>query len=106
MVPTNYIIMFAFTICDAYTVAFICAVVNDSLLVVQAAFMTAALVVGLTIYAVTTKTDFTICGGFLFAVGSIFLVFSLFSLFFGSTMRLIYCTLGVILFSIYLIFDT
>ena len=33
-VPMNYVLMFAFTACEAYTVAYICAVVNDSFLVV------------------------------------------------------------------------
>jgi len=68
--------------------------------------MTLGLVVGLTFYAMTTKTDFTVFGSLLWSLGALFLVFSLFSVFFGSTMRLIYCTLGVLLFSFYLIFDT
>ena len=54
----------------------------------------------------TTKTDFTMMGSMLFSLGALFLVFSLFSVFFGPTMRLIYCVLGVVLFSFYLIFDT
>jgi FtsH-binding integral membrane protein len=98
--------MFAFTACEGYTISYICAAVNDPVIVVQAAFMTAGLVCGLTLYAVTTKHDFTVFGGLLWAIGSIFLIFSLFSVFFGTTMRLIYCGLGVFLFSIYLIFDT
>ena len=68
--------------------------------------MTAGLTVGLTFYALTTKTDFTAWGGMLWAIGSIMLIFGLFSFMFGTTMRLIYCTLGVALFSVYLIFDT
>ena len=68
--------------------------------------MTAGLVAGLTVYAYTTKTDFTAWGGLLWAVGSIFLLFSLISIFFGPTLRLVYCALGVLLFSVYLVFDT
>ncbi len=68
--------------------------------------MTAGLVVGLTFYAMTTKTDFTVFGSLLWSIGALFLLFSLFSVFFGPTLRLIYCTLGVLLFSFYLIFDT
>ena len=33
-VPTNYILMFAFTICEAYTVSFIAANVGDGLIVI------------------------------------------------------------------------
>ncbi len=104
--PTNYILMFAFTFCEAYTVAFICASVNNSLMVVQAMAMTAAVVLGLTIYAMVAKHDFTVYGGILFIAMAIFFVFSLFSYFFGPTMRLIYCSIGVFIFGFYLIIDT
>ena len=105
-VPTNYILLLLFTVCEAYTVAFVCAAVNDASLVLQATFMTAGLTLGLSLYAHTTKTDFTAYGGLLWAAGSLLLIFSLFSVFFGPTMRLIYCTIGVALFSVYVIFDT
>lgn len=105
-VPTNYILLLFFTLCEAYIVAYCCAVVGDAKLVLSAAFMTAGIVVGLTIYSMTTKTDFTFFGGMLYVVGSAFILFSLFSFFFGPTARLIYCTLGVILFGVYLVFDT
>ncbi|TNV76449.1 hypothetical protein FGO68_gene12603 [Halteria grandinella] len=105
-VPANYILMLFFTLCEAYTVTFVCAMVNDGLIVLQAAFMTAALSGGLTVYAVTTKRDFTMCGGLIWGIATVMIVFSLFSIFFGRTMSLIYCTLGVIVFAIYLVFDT
>jgi FtsH-binding integral membrane protein len=68
--------------------------------------MTTCLVVGLTCYAWTTKTDFTVFGAVIWSLGAIFLIFSLISFLFGPTMRLIYCVIGLILFSFYLIFDT
>lgn len=105
-VPTNYYLMAAFTFCEAYVVAFVCAVVNDGQTVLAAAFFTAAMVIGLTIYALTTKHDFTLCGGFMFLVGAVFVMFGIFSVFFGPTARMIYCVLGVIIFGIYLIVDT
>lgn len=105
-VPTNYILLFAFTAFEAYSVAFSCAYVKDSLVVLAAAAMTAAVVVSLTLYAVFTTTDFTACGGTIAVIGAVFCVFSLFSFFFGSTMRMIYAVVGVIIFGIYLIFDT
>ena len=105
-VPTNYILLFTFTILEAYAVAFTCATVKDSMVVLAAAMMTAAVVIGLTLYAVFTPTDFTKCGGAMTVIGCAFMVFSLFSFLFGPTMRLIYCVLGVIVFGMYLIFDT
>lgn len=105
-VPTNYLITLAFTFCESYIVAFACAAVNDGQIVLMAAFMTAAMVGGLTLYAFTTKSDFTICGGMLFVVSACFLMMGLFMFLFGPAMRLIYCTLGVILFGVYLVVDT
>jgi len=105
-VPTNYILLFVFTFLEAYAVGSVCAIYQDGLLVLTAAFMTAGIVIGLTIYAIFTKTDFTVCGGALFVVGAAFIMFSLFSFMFGPTMRMIYAALGVILFGFYLIFDT
>jgi len=105
-VPTNYILLAAFTFCEAYVVAFCTATVNNPETVVAAAFMTAGIVGGLTLYAMTTKSDFTVCGGSLFMIGAAFIMFGLFSFMFGPTMRLVYCTLGVILFGFYLVVDT
>lgn len=105
-VPMNYILLFAFTFCEGYLVACCCAVVNDPSAVLSASFTTAALVIVLTIYAMTTKTDFTVCGGTLCVLSVVLLFFGFFSFFFGPTMRLVYSMCGVLLFGIFLIFDT
>ncbi len=100
--------MFAFTFCEAYMVAFCCAAVGDGLIVLTAAFMTAGIVVALTIYALTTKSDFSICGGMLFIIGATMIMIALFSILFGSynTANIIFCGLAVILFGLYLVIDT
>ena len=98
--------MMAFTFCEAYTTAFICAAVGKPDIVLAAAFMTAGMVISLTIYAMTTKTDFTVCGGALFIIGAAFCMFGIFSFLFGPTMHLIFCIIGVVLFGMYLVFDT
>jgi FtsH-binding integral membrane protein len=105
-VPINYGLLFAFTFCEAYVVAYSCAAVDDPMIILTAAFMTAGMVVGLTVYAFLAKTDFTTFGGVLFVLGAAFCMFGLFSFLFGSTTRLIYCLLGVILFGVYLVMDT
>ncbi len=61
-VPTNYILLGSFTLCEAYCVACI-TTLYDPEIVVTAAFMTAGVVAGLTIYAWTTKEDFTLMRG-------------------------------------------
>lgn len=105
-VPTNYILLLAFTICEAYLVAFACAIVGDGKVVLAAAFLTAAVVVALTLYAVFTKTDFTACGGIITVLGASFFVVGIFAFAFGRTMMLVYDLLGVVVFGIYLVFDT
>ncbi|CDW79303.1 UNKNOWN [Stylonychia lemnae] len=105
-VPTNYYLMFAFTICESYSIAFVCAAVNDAKTVLAAAAITAAIVVSLTIYALTTKKDFTVMGGMIFVFSACLLMFGVFTMFWGYYARVVYCCLGLILFGLYLIIDT
>ena len=72
----------------------------------EAAFLTAAVTIGITVYAITTKTDYTLCGPLLFIIGFVFAAFSLLAFMFGPETRLIFATFGVILFSFYLLVDT
>lgn len=69
--------------------------------------MTTMITVACTAYACTTKTDFTVCGGALFILAMALLMFGLMTLIFPSYIGfMIYSALGVMLFGIYLIFDT
>ena len=105
IVPFNYILLIIFTVCESYMVATIAAF-NPPEIVITAALMTASVVIALTLYAFTTKTDFTFMGGFLFVFTAVMLFWGIFSLIFGFIFYTLYCVLGVILFGIYLIFDT
>ena len=105
-VPTNYILLFLFTICEAYTVAFICAA-SDPKIVLAAAFMTAAMVISLTVYAFVTKTDFTVLGGLFFILGACLTMFCIFAFIVRyHVLNMAICAIGVVLFGLYLIFDT
>lgn len=64
------------------------------------------MVLALTIYSFTTTTDFTTMGAMAFILLAVFMVFGLFSFWFGTTLRLIYCAIGVFLFGFYLVMDT
>ena len=66
-VPTNYILLFLFTFCEAFAFSFICAFYSPAV-TLYAAGTTAALTGALTIYAFTTKTDFTMCGGLMVSI--------------------------------------
>jgi protein lifeguard len=73
----------------------------------MAAGMTALIVVVLTIYALTTKTDFTTCMGALWALVGVFFIFAIFALIFrhDPIVNAIYCSLGVAIFGVYLVID-
>lgn len=106
IVPTNYIILGVFTLFESYIVGFICGMTNPRV-VFMAAFMTLTMVIGLTLYAMTTKTDITMQGGILFIIGMGIMLLAIFAMF--TTNKLVHVfisTLWVILFGIYLIYDT
>jgi FtsH-binding integral membrane protein len=83
-----------------------CASFYDTKVVVTAAVMTAAVTLALTAYAYTTKTDFTYCGVFLFYLGALMFFWGLFGLIFGIWLNALYCVCGVLVYSLYLIYDT
>jgi FtsH-binding integral membrane protein len=74
--------------------------------VITAGAMTAAVTIALTVYACTTKTDFTYCGGMLFIVGALMFCYGIFAFAFGIYLNAFYCVLGVFFYGIYLIYDT
>lgn len=113
-VPTNYIILGIWTFCESWMVA-TCASFYDPTTVFIAASLTAAVTCALTVYACTTKTDFTFCGGMLFAGTCLMFFLGIFFLIFGmgdynstsfKVINILYCGLGVFIYSIYLIYDT
>ena len=106
-VPINYILLFAFTLCESYMLMLCCAKYNAEV-VIAAAALTAGVTVALTIYAFTTKTDFTWLGGMLFAGICILIVTGLLYYIIPPTevLYLLYCAAGVFIYSIYLIYDT
>ena len=70
--------------------------------------MTLGITIALTVYAFTTKTDFTMMGSTLFICGMALLLFGICaSLFGGRTpiVNVVYCTFGVILYGFYLVYD-
>ena len=102
-VPINYILLFSFTLCMSFYCFLLCSQFETKL-VISAAILTFGATVGLTIYAAKTSTDYTFCGAFLFA----FLLILVFAgiLFIWINFTVIYLTLGVLVYSLYLIYDT
>jgi len=104
--PTNYILLFLFTASEGLIVGAICTTYTGSS-VLLAVVATGFVVGGLTIFAVTTKSDFTGMSAYLFAALLVLLVFGFFCMLVSSpVMHKIYCCFGILIFSFYLIFDT
>jgi FtsH-binding integral membrane protein len=111
-VPTNYILLGIFTACESYLVSMITAFYSPTD-VLLAAILTFTVTVVLTIYACTTKTDITVCGGLLWVLGWGFfaICFLLAFVNWGSketynTVYLILSVAGLCIYALYLIYDT
>jgi len=109
--PTNYLMLFVFTLLEGVIIGFISAM-YETQSVVLAAGLTAGIFLGLTAYACCTKTDFTGCGPYLFAALLGLILFGLvlavcsFFMEISRLPRLMFGFLGAVLFSFYIIFDT
>ena len=105
-VPTNYILLGIFTLCEGYIVAAVASLYQPGI-VVASALLTAAAVLGLTLYAYFTKSDFTSGSGILAVLAGTLLMLGILTIFFHSpVLTTIYCSIAVFFFGIYLVVDT
>ena len=105
-VPTNYILLSIYTLGEAYLLSYVVIAANPQHVLI-AFLLTSGLTITLTIYACTTKNDFTFMGGFLFVCAFALLAFGILALTFHSPiLTKVYCALGVLLTGVYIIFDT
>ena len=104
-VPINYILLSIFTVCVSIMVGVAC-VRTDPKVVLEAALLTTAVVVAITLFACTTKQDFTIFGPICWIIGMVFCTAGILAAIFGFHLGLLWSVIGVILFSFYLLFDT
>jgi len=105
-VPWNYVLLFAFTGAESYIVAFFCTV-SQGKIVLMAALMTLGIVFALTLYAMTTKEDFTLQGGALYIIGMAVLLMVVFNFLFQSDiLSIIISAVSAVLFGLYLVYDT
>lgn len=104
--PLNYFLLALFTLFESVLVATICTQYKNSI-VLAALGLTSLMLITLTLYAWFTPTDFTTCGAFFF-------VLMIMSVGLGITLiwvkndllHLIYCWLGIVAASLYIIYDT
>ncbi len=110
-VPNNYFILTLWTFTMSYILGFMSSF-YDSISVLMAISLTITVTLSLTIYAFNTKRDFTFLGGLLFVCCSIILFLGILFLISGFNNKYLslaytfYCILCVLLYSIFLIYDT
>ena len=104
--PGNMILLMVFTVLESILIGFISTAYKTDTLFI-AVGITAAVVVGLTLFAFQTKWDFTGMGTYLFVFALVLFVFGFVSILMRShIMNILYAALGAGLFSMYLVFDT
>lgn len=104
--PTNFILLFVFTFAESFLLAVSVSRYYPEQ-VLLALGLTTLICFALTIFALQTKVDFTVMGGFLMVAAIVLLVVSIVAIFFpGKLMTLIIASAGAIIFSLYLIYDT
>lgn len=104
--PANLILLAAFTLVQAYTVAVICTYF-DKFVVLQALLLTVFVVGGLMAYTFQSKRDFSSLGSGLFVAVCCLIVGGFLRIIFVSTaFDLIISIGGAIVFSLFIIYDT
>jgi len=103
--PLNYILLFVFTIAESFLVAVFSSQFYPEQ-VILALSITTLLCFVLTTFAIQTKIDFTVFGGFLLIAFVVLFVVMIVAIFFPSKLfTIIIASAGAIIFSLYLIYD-
>ncbi|KAG8214112.1 UPF0005-domain-containing protein [Butyriboletus roseoflavus] len=105
--PLNLVLLSTFTVMEAFTLGVLTASF-DNVIVLQALLITLGVFLGLTLFTLQSKYDFSGLGPWLFGGLVAFMMVGLVNLFipFGQTMDIIYALGGCLIFSGYIVFDT
>ncbi|XP_075169960.1 N-methyl-D-aspartate receptor-associated protein isoform X2 [Haematobia irritans] len=104
--PMNFIFLGLFTLAESFLLA-MSASRFAPIEILMAVGITAAVCLALTLFAFQTKYDFTMCGGVLLVCMVVFVIFGIVAIFLpGKIMTLVYSSIGALLFSVYLVYDT
>ena len=111
-VPTNYILLFSFTLGEAIMVSYVCAA-YDPVTILIAAGLTVGVTVVLTAYAVLTRKDYSTKTGIMLVVLFTAILFAiLMGVFYDSRpvqivpFTQVVCCVFVVIYGIYLVIDT
>jgi hypothetical protein len=105
--PWNFVLLSTFTLMEAFTLGIMVAFF-ENVIVLQALLITLGVFIGLTLFTLQSKYDFSGMGPFLFGGLIALCMTGLVGVFvpFGRTMDLIFAIGGCILFSGYIVYDT
>jgi len=104
--PHNMILLSGFTVAEGLMLGVACSTYTAES-VLMAVGICALVVLGLTIFALQTKIDFTMCNGILFVLVLCLMIFGIFCAIFPSNiMNVVYASLGAVIFSCYIVVDT
>ncbi|KIY53461.1 hypothetical protein FISHEDRAFT_63361 [Fistulina hepatica ATCC 64428] len=105
--PINFVLLSVFTLMEAFTLG-VTVAFFDKTIVMQALLITLGVFIGLTLFTLQSKYDFSGMGPFLFGGLIALLMTGLVGMFipFSRTMDLIYAIGGCLLFSGYVVYDT
>ncbi|KAH8268697.1 hypothetical protein KR026_012086, partial [Drosophila bipectinata] len=104
--PANFVLLVCFTIAQSFLLgSAACHYAPKE--VFTAVLITTAVCLGLTLFALQTKYDFTMLGGILVASVIILIFFGIVTMFAGGGLAsTIYASISAVVFSVYLIYDT
>ena len=109
--PANYVLLFAFTIFESVTLGFLCIFYysmgfGDQIILAFA--LTLIIFLVLTLFTMQSKIDFSVMGPALFVSLLALIVWGLFARFFFASVvaSQVYALCGVVLFSLFIVYDT
>jgi FtsH-binding integral membrane protein len=104
--PWNYIALGVFTLAESYLVGTIASFYKTDAVMI-AVGGTVLLCAGLTLFAWQTRIDFTAMSSSIFVIALSFMFFGLLcAIFRSNVLRLVYACVGVIVFGLFLVYDT
>lgn len=109
--PHNLILLFSFTVLESMLVGFVCAsyaAVGLGAIVIEAFAITSVIFIGLTLFTMQSKINFDFLRPMLFVSLLVLIVWGMFANFFFTSFvfNQVYALAGVIIFSLYVVYDT
>ena len=101
--PINYILLFSFTLCMSFYCLVFCSFFDPKDVLV-ASILTIGVATGLTLYAITTKTDFNYFGALLFPF--IFLFVFTVAFYFWIHVTVFWIMLYIFIYSLFIIYES